>query len=371
LINGSEGGIAGVGVQLTNCSATVLSTATTDGAGNYALDVPFATAANAPLCVEETNTALRLSTGASFGAVPLPSGSAVASGGASYTYTRTGIPDRIAFTWNGAGHTGLNFGDVDRNTFAADAAKSGMPGSTVGYAHTFVARTGGTVSFAISNSVDTPAVSGWSGKIFADTGCTGTQQAGAALLYPPATPVTVVAGQAVCIVVQEFIPANAANGNNNQSTVQASFSFTNAGPALSASYTVTDTTTVSNSALELKKEVRNATQGGSFGVNNQAKSGELLEYRITYTNNGASPISGMTINDTTPQFTAFVAAQAGTTPATLANCQKRTPANPTPAATQACATVQTAGGTGALSWQFTGALDPGASGTVLFTVRVD
>ncbi|MDP9930170.1 putative repeat protein (TIGR01451 family) [Variovorax paradoxus] len=371
LINGSEGGIAGVGVKLTNCSATVLSTATTDGAGNYALDVPFATAANAPLCVEETNTALRLSTGASFGAVALPSGSAVASGGTSYTYTRSGTPDRIAFTWNGTGHTGLNFGDVDRNTFAADGAKSGMPGSTVSYAHTFIARTGGTVSFAISNSVDTPAVSGWSGKIFADTGCTGTQQPGATLLYPPAAPVTVVAGQNVCIVMQEFIPANAANGNNNQSTVQASFSFTNAGPALSASYTVLDTTTVSNSALELKKEVRNVTQGGSFGVNNQAKSGETLEYRVSYTNNGTTPISDMKINDTTPQYTSFVAAQAGTTPASLTACRKNTPANATPAPSVACAVAQTVGGTGTLSWEFSGSLAPGGSGSVLFSVKVD
>ncbi|BEP63073.1 hypothetical protein GmRootV213_36270 [Variovorax sp. V213] len=371
LINGSEGGIAGVSVQLTNCSATVLSTATTDGAGNYALDVPFATAASAPLCVEETNTALRLSTGASFGAVPLPSGSAVASGGTSYTYTRTGTPDRIAFTWNGTGHTGLNFGDVDRNTFAADGTKSGMPGSTVSYAHTFIARTGGTVSFSISNSVDTPAVSGWSGKIFADTGCTGAQQAGAALLYPPAAPVTVAAGQNVCILMQEFIPANAANGNNNQTTVQASFSFTNAGPALSASYTVLDTTTVSNSALELKKEVRNVTQGGSFGVNNQAKSGETLEYRVTYTNNGTTPISDMKINDATPQYTSFGAAQAGTTPASLTGCRKNTPANAAPAPSVACAVAQTAGGTGMLSWEFSGSLAPGGSGSVLFSVKVD
>jgi uncharacterized repeat protein (TIGR01451 family) len=371
LVNGTEGGIAGVSVRLTNCSATVLSTATTDGAGSYALDVPFATAANAPLCVEETNTASRLSTGASFGTVPLPSGSAVASGGTSYTYTRSGTPDRIAFTWNGTGHTGLNFGDVDRNTFAADGAKSGMPGSTVSYAHTFIARTGGTVSFGISSSVDTPAVSGWSGKIFADTGCTGAQQPGAALLYPPSAPLTVVAGQNVCIVMQEFIPANAANGNNNQSTVQASFNFTNAGPALSASYTVLDTTTVSNSALELKKEVRNVTQGASFGVNNQAKSGETLEYRVTYTNNGTTPISGMKINDVTPQYTSFGAAQAGTTPASLTACSKNTPANATPAPAVACAVVQTVGGTGALSWTFVGSLAPGASGAVLFSVKVD
>jgi uncharacterized repeat protein (TIGR01451 family) len=181
----------------------------------------------------------------------------------------------------------------------------------------------------------------------------------------------VATGQNVCIVMQEFIPANAMSGNSNTSTVQASFVFNNASPGLNATYTVTDITTVSTSALELKKEVRNVTQGGSFGINNQAKPGETLEYRITYTNNGSTPISGMTLNDTTPQYTAFVAALPETIPATLANCQKHTPANPPPAASVDCGAVQTEGGTGALSWKFTGPLDPGASGTVLFTVKVN
>lgn len=371
LVNGGEGGIAGAAVRLTNCGATVISTATTDGAGNYALDVPFATAANAPLCVEQANTASRLSTGASFGNVKLPSGSAVASGGTTYTYTRAGTPDRIAFTWNGSGHAGLNFGDVEPNTLAADGAKSGLPGSTVSYAHTFIARTGGSVSFSISASVDTPAIGGWSGKIFADTGCTGALQPGAAQLYPPVVPVTVVAGQNVCLVMQEFIPANAANGSTNRSTVQASFDFTNAGPALNATYTLIDITTVSNSALELKKEVRNVTKGDSFGVNNQAKSGETLEYRVTYTNNGMTPITGMTVNDATPQYTSFVAAQAGTTPASLTACSKNTPANAAPAPAVACAVAQAAGGTGGLRWAFTGSLAPGGTGTVLFSVKVD
>jgi uncharacterized repeat protein (TIGR01451 family) len=371
LINGGETGLSGIGVRLTDCAATILSTTVTDGTGMYALAVPFTVGTGDALCVEETNMVSRISTGASLGVVQLPSGQAVTNTGTAYTYTRDGTPDRIAFAWNSSGHADLNFGDVDRNTLATDGAKNGLPGSTVSYPHTFTARTGGEVSFDISNSVDTPALSGWSGKIFADTGCTGALQAGAALLYPPAVPVTVAAGQNVCIVMQEFIPANAMSGNSNTSTVQASFVFTNASPGLNATYTVTDITTVSTSALELKKEVRNVTRSGSFGINNQAKPGDTLEYRITYTNNGTTPISGLTVNDTTPQYTAFIAAQADTTPATLASCQKITPANPAPAPAVDCSAVQTEGGTGALSWKFTGPLDPGASGTVLFTVKVN
>ncbi|MGJ7491360.1 prealbumin-like fold domain-containing protein [Variovorax sp. ZT4R33] len=374
LINGSEAGIAGVVVRLTNCAATVLASAVTDGAGRYTLAVPFATAAAAPLCVEETNPATPsawTSTGASAGGTALLSGTVTTVAGTAYTYTRLGTPDRIAFTWNGGGPASLDFGDVAPNTFATDGAKTGLPGSTVSYPHTFKAQTGGVVRFGIPGEVATPTLAGWSGKVFADTACTGALQAGAVLLYPPSVPVTVVAGQSVCLVMQEFVPATAMNGYSNNATVQASFDFSNAGPALGASYTVHDITTVSDSVLELKKEVRNVTQGGAFGINNQAKSGETLEYRITYTNNGVSPIGTLSVNDTTPSYTSFVGAQAGSTPATLTACQKTTPVNPVPGPTVACATAQAGGGTGALSWHFTGALSPGASGAVMFTVKVD
>ncbi len=371
LINGAEGGLAGVDVRLTNCGAIVISHTTTDGAGNYALDVPVATAANAPLCVAQINTGSRLSTGASFGSVRLPSGTATTVGGSTFTYTRASAPDVIAFTWSGAGHAGLNFGDVDRNTLAADGAKTGLPGSAVSYAHTFIARTGGIVSFNISASVDAPPISGWNGKIYADSGCTGSLQPGAALLYPPSTPTTVVAGQIVCLVMQEFIPANATNGSTNHSTVQASFDFTNAGPTLSATYTTVDITTVSNSALELKKEVRNVTKNGLFGVNNMAKSGETLEYRVTYTNNGMTPITSMTVNDMTPQFTSFIAAQTGTTPDSFTACSKNTPANAMPAPAVACDASQAVGSSGSLRWAFTGSLAPGGTGSVTFSVKVD
>lgn len=224
------------------------------------------------------------------------------------------------------------------------------------------------VRFGISDEVATPTLAGWSGTVFADPGCTGALQAGAQKLYPPSMPVYVSAGESVCIVMQEFIPATAMSGYSDDATVQARFDFASAAPGLNATYTVHDITTVSDSVLALKKEVRNVTQGGSFGINNQAKSGETLEYRITYTNNGVSPIGTLSVNDTTPSYTRFGSAQADSTPATLTACQKTTPANPAPGPTVACATAQAAGGTGALSWHFTGVLSPGASGAVLFTV---
>ncbi|QOF77549.1 beta strand repeat-containing protein [Variovorax sp. 38R] len=374
VLNGAEAGIPGVTVRLTNCAATVYGTTITDGTGAYTLAIPATATVGSPLCVEEFNTGSRISTGASVGNVPLPSGTATAAAGATYTYARAGTPDRIAFTWSGAAHANLNFGDVDPSTFATSGAKTGQPGNTVTYAHTFVAGTGGSVVFAISASTSTPTLAGWAEKIFADPTCSGGLQPGAVTLYPPSASITVTAGQTVCVIVQEFIPATAQPGYSNDAKVQANFTLTNSLPApqLSATYTLDDITTVSTSALELKKEVRNVTQGATtFTINNQAKSGETLEYRVTYTNNGTTPIGNLTVNDATPAYTTFVSSTVGITPATLTACRKTTPANPAPAATVACDVGQAAGGSGPVSWIFAGTINPGATGAVLFQVKVD
>ncbi|WP_194273941.1 hypothetical protein [Variovorax paradoxus] len=374
LVNGAEKGMAGVQMRLSDCAAGVFSTAMTDGLGRYRLEVPSATAIDDPVCVEELTPASHLSTGASVGSTQLPSGVAVDQNGKTYTYLRTAdsTPDRIAFRWNNSSAGDLNFGDVALNRFGADSARSGSPGSSVSHSHTFVAQTGGAVSFDTAGAVATPPIDGWSAKVYADPGCTGALQGGAAVLYPPSVPVPVTAGQNVCVVVQEFIPAQALVGHSDKRTVQASFVFTNASPGLSASYLVNDTTTVSSTALELKKEVRNLSKSGStFGLINEAKSGETLEYRITYINNGATPISDLTVNDTTPVYTSFAGSQTGTTPATLTACAKNTPANALPAPAVACAATQAAGGAGPLAWKFTGQLAPGGTGVVLFSVTVN
>lgn len=57
------------------------------------------------------------------------------------------------------------------------------------------------MSFSIASAVAQPALGSWSEKIFADVGCTGVLQVGAALLYPPATNVTATAGQSICIIL--------------------------------------------------------------------------------------------------------------------------------------------------------------------------
>ncbi|WP_175950754.1 DUF11 domain-containing protein [Burkholderia sp. BCC0405] len=372
ILNGAEQILAGVTMTLSDCAGTVYGTTVTDAQGVYNLAVPSSVATNTNLCIQKTNPGGMISTWVSFGPpinVAFPSSGVHVNG---YFNSYATATDTITVGWNGTG-SNFNWGVVPNNTFVANGAKSGVPDSTVSYAHTFTAGTVGTVVFTVPSATSTPTLAGWSEKIFADPTCSGTLQAGAAQLFPPAGGgQSLVAGQAVCIVVQEFIPGTAQNGNKNDATVQAAFTATNQRWAgLSANYTLDDVTTVGGSALSLLKEVRDVTTGDAFGVNNQAKSGDVLEYRITYTNNAPAAITNLVINDTTPAFTTFVSGTTGTTPATLTACVKNTPANPAPAAAVACTAAQAAGGTGSVSWKFTGGLPAGSTGQVLFQVKVD
>lgn len=87
-----------------------------------------------------------------------------------------------------------------------------------------------------------------------------------------------------------------------------------------------------------------------------ALPGSLITYTITYQNTGQTVLSGLKVLDTTPAFTVYSAGACGTLGNGFSSCK--------------LATQPAAGGTGALEWDFMGNLQPGASGTVSFSVMV-
>ena len=121
--------------------------------------------------------------------------------------------------------------------------------------------------------------------------------------------------------------------------------------------TATLTVTAVGSGLTLTKSVRNVTQGGVAGTNNTARPGDILEYIITYSSTASTTVSMVVVSDNTPTFTNFISAACGT---------------PLPAALSGCAvtTQPTVGASGNTQWTLTGNLNPGQSGTVVLTVRV-
>ena len=354
--NGAETGLAGVVVKLTNCASTVYNTTTTNGAGGYTFPTSVATLGT--VCVETTNLSGYASTDANVAGDTTPSGFTVVNA------------DKISFTLAAStSYSSLNFGDAPASQFLTDGIKTGIAGSILYYQHTFTAGAGGAVTFSLPGATDSPALSGWNESLYTDTDCDGIIDIGESLTGTGAIPVAV--GDQICLIMKEFVPPGAPLGATNLVPVKASFAYTGASSIPPTLYTRQDLTTVSSASVDLKKAVRNVTLDGvgapNWQVSNTAKAGETLEYRIIYTNNGTSPISALVVNDTTPAYTTFVSASAGTLPPSLLTCTKTTPT----ATAVSCSSFDTPGGTGGVEFKFTGSLAPSSSGAVTFKVKLD
>jgi uncharacterized repeat protein (TIGR01451 family) len=335
LQNGSEPGISGSTVKVTNSlGTTTFDTTTSDGLGNYTLWIP-ASAGNNPVLVTQTNLGSQVSTGGQPG-----------NTGGSYARSL----DTVTFSHNiGSTYSSVNFADVPSNNFTTDGSQSGLAGTTLFYPHSYTAGSGGSVNFTVL-AVPTPANPGWSDILYRDTNCNGALD-GSEGAAPISGPITVNAGDIVCTIHKQFIPASAATGAQNQVTLTAAFAYTNASPSLSLSQTRTDLTTVgtaTSAGLKLVKSVDKTS----------ASPGDVITYTIIYSNNSTSPLSNVKVNDATPSFTTY---------------QSATCVGPLPSNLTACAvtTVPSVGSPGAIEWTLTGTLAPAASGTVRFAVTVN
>jgi uncharacterized repeat protein (TIGR01451 family) len=323
LRNGAEAGLPGVTVRLTNAAgSTTFDTAVTDASGNYTLYIPSSVGATT-LRVVEVNPAGFVSVG----------GRAGTTGG---TYDRAA--DAVTFTYTpGTNYTGVNFADAPVNTFVGNNERTALSGSTVVYTHTYTAGTGGQVTFTTSNTV-----AGFTQRLFRDTNCNRLLDTG----EPQITgAITVVAGEQVCLLLQETLPPNAAVGAQDTVTINANFVYTNATPALTSTLSVTDITTSAGSGLSLTKTVDKPT----------VRAGDIITYTVTYRNISTQNLNVLVIDDAMPAFTTFVSASTGALPAGL---------------TGATITAPNVGSNGNIRWTFTGVLAPGAQGTVTFRVQL-
>jgi uncharacterized repeat protein (TIGR01451 family) len=325
--NGSEPGIAGVTLKVMNGAATVtFDVAVTAADGSYTLWIPAA-AVGSTLKIVETNPGAYLSTGA-------------AVGNTVGTYDR--VTDSISFgNVSGGLFSGVNFGDVPVNRFVANGQQSGAPGTVVFYPHQFNAGSGGSISVSAVSAGNWPVV------VYRDANCNGVIDAGESVI---SAPINLIANEPLCVVNKVTIPSGTALGAQDAATLQATFTYANASPALAATLSIIDSTTVGagSNGLVLTKTADKAT----------ALPGDIINYTVSYQNNGASPVGTIVISDATPAFTTFVSAACSL---------------PLPTAISACAATTTPAPNGGMSiqWTLTGSLNPASVGQVAFVVRLN
>jgi uncharacterized repeat protein (TIGR01451 family) len=328
---GGEAALAGIRVRLasTACAGGACDSTLTDGAGSYVLWIPHA-ASGIAAEVREVNASGWISTG----------GAAGTTGG---SYARPA--DAVSFTpVSGNVYTGVRFGDVAPNQLVPPSMLSGPEGSVVFHPHTFVAGSAGDVTFGVAQS-PAPPIPGWGVQLYRDLDCDGVVDAGEPVI---AGPQGVTASQTWCLVVRHSIPAGAPGGAFEQVTLSASMSYTAAVPPLSTVVQLDDRTTVIDAGtLRIVKSVSTGT----------VLPGGLITYTITYTNLGPAPVSAIEIQDMVPGYTMFQSAGCGGLGSGLSACGVTTQPSPN--------------GTGPVRWTLTGSLDPGATGSVTFQVRVE
>ncbi len=259
---------------------------------------------------------------------------------------------------------GLDFGKVREPRMEPDNFSEATPGSVVFFPHKFTAATSGNVNFNIINPNTSPTNTAWSTVLYHDVDCDGTLNGVEAQVV---TPVAVSGNNTICLLSKVTVPANATLNAHYHYDIEANMVFADsAGTGHGITRVVLDKDTVraifsGSGELRLEKTVRNVTQNGSAVTSNEGRPGDVLEYVVTFTNVGISPISDVQIFDSTPEFTELsqaVQCSDGTVPASLV-CSIVTSDG-----------VNSAGYEGNIRWEMNGSLAAGNSGTVIYRVVI-
>jgi uncharacterized repeat protein (TIGR01451 family) len=331
VVDGSEAGLGGATVRLTNGAATTWDSTTSAADGSWRLWVPLAQAGTTLRVVQDAVAGWRL-----------------VSGYPSASFDRSAGSLAVSYT-AGTNTTALTLGNVAQEVLATPQQAQLAPGASRLYAHSYTPGTAGQLTFVVSGSASDG--SAWPLVLYRDTNCNGAIDAADT---PVLGAVTTGAGTPVCVLARLAAPPGAAPGVLHRLSLQASLAYTGTSPLLSTVLSLDDLTTVLDAA-------GSAATGSLLLVKAQDTAtplpGGRITYTLTYTNTGSAPLTGLRISDATPGFTRFASAAC---------------VAPLAAGLLAC-TVSTSpavGATGAVEWLLTGSLLPSASGQVTFSVDI-
>lgn len=187
-----------------------------------------------------------------------------------------------------------------------------VPSNTVAYYPYTLTNTGNA-----TNNFNLSAASAAGGNnfvpvtLYVDSNNDGTHQAGEITVV--ANPVNIVADGTFRFFVAVTVPVATPNGQADDTILTV----TGTGdPGAGDDMTDTVTTTAQAPALAVLKEVRNVTDAGGFAAAATAAPAEILEYRLTVTNNGTVDATTIVLSDPINGNTGFVVGSAVFTPGT-------------------------------------------------------
>ena len=349
-LNGTEPGYNAVIMIAKDSGSVQLDNTTTDAAGNYTLWLPT-TAVN-PVTMTLTP----------FGAYTY-SGFDTGTPATAGTFTKATLTYSFTVTWTNTAYTGVNFGFVQSgNSFAPNGAQMTVPGSAVVYPHIYTSTTGGSVSFASAAVQSQPNY--FSEILYQDSACSGNIATATYLAWGAAVTIPNGGGK-VCILMKENVSLAAGFGMQNTDTITATFVY-GSGSVTNTTMTVFDVTSIGTRTtgdLQLSKSVyidatcANPASPTYSKISSSAQSGYCIKYQIQATNDGASAISGLTINDEAPPYTTL---QTGTPASSVGtSCT---------GLTTGAITTSTAG---AVQAAFTGNMPAGCVATLLYEVKLN
>jgi uncharacterized repeat protein (TIGR01451 family) len=260
------------------------------------------------------------------------------------------------------------------NTFSATLTPNNngqvSPGGTVVYAHTLTNTGAQSCGSSYSITATLPASdasAGWATALYVDNNGDGQIDGGDTLVSASTLPELTASGttgSTLKLLLKVFAPGGAAAGTTDTATVTATFPAANPCGTPSAN----DLTTVITGQMRLVKtqaKVACDTAPPATTVTAAtpltAKPGECLVYRVVATNEGASPVTNLSINDAVPAYTSLTGAfqpatqctSSGVTPA-FTNANFGTPSS----SLVNCGTA-------------TNTVNPGGTATMTFTVKIN
>lgn len=249
-------------------------------------------------------------------------------------------------------YTGLDIGLLQQARLNKSQESVIASGQVVELRHEYYADAQGTVSFSVATVTETPA-NGFSVALFEDIGCDG----GADTVI--SGPLTTAADTLICVVARVSASGAAGPGARYVFDLTADTAYGATGVIEQDINTDQVSIDAEQGSLKLTKTVRNVTQGSAEGVSNGGALGDVLEYRIYLQNPTPVTVQNITIYDRTPPYTSLSAPIS--TPVSVGGGMTCSLALPV---------TNSAGYTGNLRWDCTGAFLPGAQGSVNFEVEI-